>query len=153
MQYAKCPVLLALVILVAGCASVTSTREDIHSTLQAIDTKQAEMIGRGDATGIAAQYTSNAQMRPPNQEQATGHQAIEKYWQTELRGGPVRATITSVEAENCGDTAWDVGTYLIAGTDGKVLDKGKYTTIWKRENGQWKLHRDTINSDLPAAKQ
>jgi hypothetical protein len=66
---------------------------------------------------------------------------------------PASATITSTEAESLGDTAWDAGTYLIKSADGNVLDKGKYVTIWKRENGQWKLHRDIFNSDLPVAKQ
>jgi ketosteroid isomerase-like protein len=32
----------------------------------------------------------------------------------------------------------------------KVLDEGKYIVIWKHEDGQWKLHRDILNSSRPA---
>jgi hypothetical protein len=32
-----------------------------------------------------------------------------------------------------------------------VLDQGKYIVIWKREKGQWKLHRDIFNSSVPAS--
>jgi ketosteroid isomerase-like protein len=142
--------LLVLTVLVTSCAGTTRTHEDIHSTIDAINKQQAAMIGRGDAAGIAALYSSNAQLRPPNGELVTGQAAIQKWWQSSLAGGPSTATITSQEIESCGDTAWDVGSYTITGADGKLLDKGKYTTIWKRENAQWKLHRDIFNSDLPA---
>jgi ketosteroid isomerase-like protein len=35
---------------------------------------------------------------------------------------------------------------------GKVVDRGKYIVIWKREQGQWKLHRDIWNTSMPPAK-
>jgi hypothetical protein len=31
-----------------------------------------------------------------------------------------------------------------------VLDEGKYIVIWKQVEGQWKLHRDILNSSRPA---
>ena len=39
----------------------------------------------------------------------------------------------------------------ITGPDGKVIYDGKYICIWKREKGQWKIHRDIGNKNLPAA--
>ena len=30
-----------------------------------------------------------------------------------------------------------------------MLDEGKYIVIWKREAGQWKLHRDILNRSMP----
>jgi hypothetical protein len=35
--------------------------------------------------------------------------------------------------------------------DGKVLDKGKYIVIWKKEDGTWKLHRDIWTTSVPPA--
>jgi len=43
-----------------------------------------------------------------------------------------------------------VGTFTLKGKGGQELDAGKYIVIWKREDGQWKLHRDIFNSSLPA---
>jgi ketosteroid isomerase-like protein len=60
------------------------------------------------------------------------------------------ATLTTLEAEGQGDTAYEVGKYTLTGEAGKVLDTGKYVTIWKREQGQWKLHRDIWNTNTPA---
>jgi len=55
------------------------------------------------------------------------------------------------EVEDHGDTAIEVGKYTLKGEEGQVLDTGKYTVIWKQEEGQWKLHRDIFNSSVPAA--
>jgi ketosteroid isomerase-like protein len=33
---------------------------------------------------------------------------------------------------------------------GQVIDNGKYVVLWRREAGQWKLHRDIWNSSQPA---
>ena len=30
------------------------------------------------------------------------------------------------------------------------VSRGKYMIIWRREEGQWKLHRDIFNSSMPA---
>jgi ketosteroid isomerase-like protein len=35
---------------------------------------------------------------------------------------------------------------------GKQIDRGKYITVWKKQQGQWKLHRDIWNTSMPAAK-
>jgi ketosteroid isomerase-like protein len=52
-----------------------------------------------------------------------------------------------------GDMAYEVGKLTLKGEDGTVLDSGKYVVIWKRENGQWRLHRDIWNTSMPAPEQ
>jgi ketosteroid isomerase-like protein len=34
---------------------------------------------------------------------------------------------------------------------GQVIDHGKYIVVWRREKGQWKLHRDMYSSNTTAA--
>jgi ketosteroid isomerase-like protein len=51
-----------------------------------------------------------------------------------------------------GDTALEVETYALIGEGGKTLDTGKYVVVWKRQGGQWKIHRDIWNTNAPAAK-
>jgi ketosteroid isomerase-like protein len=62
-------------------------------------------------------------------------------------------TLTTVEVQGCGDTAWEVGRYTVPGEGGKVLDTGDYVVIWKREGGEWKLHRDIWTTNTPAPGQ
>jgi ketosteroid isomerase-like protein len=42
-----------------------------------------------------------------------------------------------------------MGRYTLYAGDNDV-DKGKYVLIWKREAGQWRIHRDIVNSSRPA---
>jgi hypothetical protein len=35
---------------------------------------------------------------------------------------------------------------------GKVLDRGKYVVIWKRDGAAWRIHRDIWNSSMPAPR-
>ncbi|MFN2131069.1 MAG: YybH family protein, partial [Anaerolineae bacterium] len=77
-------------------------------------------------------------------------QAIQAFWQAVLDAGIKEARLEIREVEAHGDTAIEVGEYTLHGEGGAELDAGKYIVIWKREGGQWKLHRDIFNSSLPA---
>ena len=64
--------------------------------------------------------------------------------------GVKEARLRIVELEGHGDTAIEISTFTLLGEGRQVLDRGKYMVIWKREDGQWKLHRDIFNSSMPA---
>ena len=96
----------------------------------------------GTYAALAALYTTDAQVLPPNGEPITGRAAIQKFWQGVMDSGVKGAKLTTVEAAAAGDMAHEVGTYELSGADGKVLDSGKYIVIWKRDGGQWKLQVD-----------
>ena len=145
--------ILAIVIVLVSCASVAPTRGDVRATIEANNKRWVEALGRGDAAGIAGLYTPNAQLLPANGTVVNGQQAIEKYWQGAIDSGFKSLTLTSVEVEACGDTAYEVGKYTVPGEAGKVLDTGDYIVIWKREKGQWKLHRDIWTTNTPAPGQ
>jgi hypothetical protein len=34
------------------------------------------------------------------------------------------------------------GNYELLGAEGKIIDQGTYVTLWKEENGKWKVWRD-----------
>jgi len=53
----------------------------------------------------------------------------------------------AVEAgESAGDLACETGIVRLVATDG-TLSQARYVVVWKREGGQWKLHRDIWNSE------
>jgi uncharacterized protein (TIGR02246 family) len=127
-------------------STASEVREDIATAVGSF----MAAVKRGDAAGLAALYTESGQVLPPNADFVKGKGAIQVFWQAVMDMGIKEAKIEIVEVEGHGDTAIEVSTFTLHGEGGQVLDRGKYIVIWKREGGQWKLHRDIFNSSMPA---
>ena len=125
---------------------------DVHDAIEAADETFMTTFSRGDAAGIAALYTENGQFLPPNSDFVTGKQAIQATFQAFMDMGIKAIKLETIEVEGYGDTASEVGRYTLEGDGGQVLDQGKFIVIWKQEAGQWKLHRDIINTSMPASE-
>ena len=123
---------------------------DIRETIAAANEVFMAAFKRGDAAGLAALYTEDGQVLPPNAGFVTGKQAIQGFWQAVFDMGIKEAEMVIVEAEKQGDTIVEVSKFKLLGDGGQLMDEGKYIVIWKQENGQWKLHRDIFNSSMPA---
>ena len=146
-------VFLAVVVGVGGCATGVPTEGGLRTTIEASNQRWAEALGRGDAAAIAALYTADGKLLPANGNVVSGRPAIQEYWQGAISSGFKAVTLTTVEVEACGNTAYEVGKYTVPGEGGQVLDTGDYVVIWKREKDGWKLHRDTWTTNSPAPGQ
>ncbi len=124
------------------------TRE-IRDAISTENEKFMSAFSNRDAAGMAALYTDDGQVLPPNGDFVAGKQAIQAFWQTLMDMGIKEAKLDTLEVEDHGDTAIEVATYTLFGEEGQALDTGKYIIVWKREDGQWKLHRDIFNSSNP----
>jgi uncharacterized protein (TIGR02246 family) len=107
-------------------------------------------FARGDAAGMGALYTENGQLLPANSDFVTGRKAIEGFWKGAMDMGIKSAKLETIDLEEHGDSAYEVGKYTLGGTGGQVMDQGKYIVIWKKQKGEWKLHRDIWNTSMPA---
>ena len=106
-------------------------------------------FARGDAIGLAALYTEEGQVLPPNGDFVTGHEQLAAFWDAVFGMGIKTVEIEIVELEAYGDTAVEVSRYNMLGDAEQLLDQGKYIVVWKQEDDQWKLHRDIFNSSMP----
>jgi uncharacterized protein (TIGR02246 family) len=127
-----------------------ATSTEVRDAIAAANENFMAAVKKGDAAALAALYTENGQVLPPNSDFVTGKDAIQAFWQAILDMGIKEAKLEIVEVEGHGDTAIEVSKYTLHGEEGQQLDKGKYIVIWKQEEGQWKLHRDIFNTSLPA---
>ena len=84
------------------------------------------------------------------QGDAAGRQALQAMFQAFMDMGIKTIELAPVEAEGCGDTAFEVGRYTFRDARDRIIDRGKYVVVWKHDAGQWRLHRDIFNSSLPA---
>jgi uncharacterized protein (TIGR02246 family) len=139
-------------ILCAGSTAAQRGGSDVRAAIEAASKQFVAAFAKGDAAQLASMYTADAQAFPPNSDIVRGRDAIRKLWQGVLDAGIKSAPLTTLEVEAHGDTAHEVGTYAMRVEGGKQVDHGKYIVIWKREQGQWRLHRDIWNSSAPATR-
>lgn len=144
--------LAILALVVATTSSVSGRQGDARAAIEAANKQFVAAFAKGDAAALAAMYTTGGMAFPPNGDVARTRAAILNIWKGAIDGGIKAVTLTTTEVETHGDTAHEVGNYEMKVDGGKVVDRGKYIVIWKREGGQWKLHRDIWNTSIAAAK-
>jgi uncharacterized protein (TIGR02246 family) len=127
-----------------------STTQQVREAIEAANEVFVATFGKGDAAGLAALYTEQGQLLPPNAGFQTGRQALQAFWQATIDAGIKEATLETLEVEPHGETAIEVGRYTLYAEGGQELDTGKYVVIWKQQGGKWRLHRDIFNSSNPA---
>jgi len=145
--------LIGLVSLGFLTALQASAADDVRSAIEAANKKWEAAASRGDGAGVAALYTTDAQLLPSHSDFVRGTQAIGQFWQAVFDSGVKGVSLTTLEVEACGNTAYEVGKLEIRGADGTVLDHGKYVVVWKKKGDAWKLHRDIWTTSVVAAKQ
>jgi uncharacterized protein (TIGR02246 family) len=108
-----------------------------------------DALRQGDAAVLAALYTRDGQLLPETSEPLVGRDAIQSFWHRGIEMGLRAATLESVEIEDHGTTAFEIGRYTMYEDGDRVIDVGKYIVIWKQVHGLWKIHRHMLNSSLP----
>lgn len=147
-----CAVLLGLVLASAICAGCATTprecEEEMQSGIAASNREFIAAVRQGDAIALADLYTPDGQLLPPASPIVSGRQAIQEHWRESLEGGMADLELRSLEVHGKGALAYEVGKYSVMAEGGEIMDRGKFLVIWKRANGDWKLHRDIWNSDM-----
>ena len=106
-----------------------STTTEVRGAIAAANESFMAAVKRGDAAGLAALYTENGQVLPPNGDFVTGKQAVQAFWQAVMDMGIKEAKLETVELEDLGTTAIEVGQYTLSGDGGAVMDSGKFIVI------------------------
>lgn len=147
-----------LCIMVASAESAPAAGDPVseaRAAIEAANAKFSDVFARGDATALAAMYTLDAILFPPDEDMLRGNIPIGQFWKKTHEGGVASVTLMTTDVERSGDIAFETGKVeLVVRAEGKPDSSAsaKYLVVWKRQpDGAWKLHRDIWN-DLPAAK-
>ena len=124
-----------------------SATEGINETNQLF----MNAFSAGDAEKVAGFYTVNCRFLPDNGDPVDGRANVQELLQSMMDGGVSSVELITWEVEDCGDTAVEVGRVIMRGDADELIDDGKFIVIWKKEEGGWRLHRDIVNSSLPAS--
>ena len=121
-------------------------RDAIASAIQTFE----GAFSRGDAAAVAAWYTTDATLLPPDNPMMKGRDAIQAFWQGAMSMGVSEAKLETLEVETRDDLAYEVGRFEMAvqpqGGERAEL-KGKYVVVWKLGGDGWRMHVDIWNGD------
>ena len=129
-------------------ATMTQTASDLREEIRSANDNFEKNFASGDARGMAALYTSDGVLLPPGAGLQEGSDAIQNFWQMVMDMGIKEAHLETLDVEQEGDTAIEMGQYELSGAEGQRMDQGKYIVIWKRDQGKLKLHKDIWNTSL-----
>ena len=126
---------------------MNTVRDSIEATIKTL----VESLNGGDAAGVAAHYTDDAALLPPNAARIDGREGIQGVWQGLIDANVRDVAMTTQEVDVFGEVANEVGTITATAPSkdgGRAQLAGKYVAVWKRgTEGTWQLHRDIWNFD------
>ena len=102
--------LALIMLLIIGCnpqQKVDNTAM-ARAAITAANEQWTAAFNKGDAAGVAANYTEDAQILPPNSEIVSGRTAIQGVFQGFIDAG-LKVTLEAKEVEGHGDIAFGPG--------------------------------------------
>ena len=133
--------------LLALPATALAQHGDAAEAIDAISAKWQAAYDAGDGAAIAALYSKDAVLHPPNSAPVHGAEAIEAFWSAATGTGGT-TELTTEEVYSMGDTAVEIGMYAGTNADGSHSDHGHFTVIYQKMDGKWMMLRDMWNSDM-----
>lgn len=127
--------------------------ENVRSSIASANQNFMDAFSRSDAASIAALYTADATLLPPDNSMMTGKEAIQSFWQGAMEMGIKEAKLDTVGVESEGSLAYEIGRFVLSvqPQDGESTRlAGKYVVVWKNQDDTWKLHVDIWNADAAA---
>ena len=134
--------------------NATARNTEPRTAITEANARFEQALSRGDTAALAAMYTADAQVLPPNGAPVRGPADIGAFWAGAIQSGLRSGKLQTLDTETGGDLTIETGHYqLVLRPEGgaELTDEGKYLVVWRRQaDGAWKIHRDMFSSNLPA---
>ena len=121
-----------------GKASIAQSNQNFMKAFKAADSIE-----------ISNCYSTDGKIMVANMPAINGREEIRHFISLIMNGSQKDFKIMTLKVWGDSSILAEEGTYILADSVGKQIDKGKYIVLWKPESGNWKMFRDTWTSDLP----
>jgi ketosteroid isomerase-like protein len=152
----KALLLATTLFAVAACTPKADPAADI-AKFRDVENQWYAAYNKSDADGVANLYADDGMILAAGAPAAVGKAAIKEYLVKDIAATKGAGLNDNNGTENgsgvSGDLGWLSAAWTVTDAKGATVDHGKYTTVFHRTNGEWKIIRDTWNSDVapPAA--
>ena len=143
------PLNALLIIGMLACTPPPVDEDAVREEITAVNQQFMDAFNQQDAEGVAGLYTANGMLLPPGTKAVSGRDAIQQFWSQMINMGPINLQLETTELYPGLQETWEVGMATVTDPDGNVLDAGPYVVGWMRVDGNWRLHRDIWNSNMP----
>lgn len=131
-----------------------STPDAVRTEIENRLARHADSLARGDVDAALQLYTTDAIVRPANQEPVRGHDGLRRFFTSWFAAMTLsNGRYVTDELFVYQNHAFHLGTYHFTGvpTGGEpVRDRGSFTIVWERQvDGGWLYSRGLFNSSLP----
>jgi uncharacterized protein (TIGR02246 family) len=151
---------VVLVFLVAGCsqpAPAPAPGPDLAAEEQAIrdaDARWLQAAQARDAAGNSTLFASDGVAYREHVDPLVGPAAFQSYLEKRYADNPkliTTWTTNSITVAGSGDIAIQTGEYhdVGSGPQGNREDRGRFVTVWKKVNGEWKVAHDIGSTTMP----
>ena len=145
------PILAAFAL--AGCApTATINRAAEEAAIRAAEQEYMAAFNAHDVNRLLAVHSPDAVVMVSNTPLASGTSALNTAFAEFFREGSPRLSFTPTRIDIVSPTvATEYGTYTntFNTPQGMVTDRGNYTTVWHKINGQWRIAIDAPVTAMP----
>ncbi len=116
-----------------------------RAEIAAVNRAFEEAARKRDTEKLAALYTADAIVMPPGAPFVKGRENIKQLWDSAIQQmGLKEVHLNTLDLEVMGNTACEVGEAVLTLESGGA--SAKCMVVWKKVDGHWRLHRDTLNT-------
>jgi uncharacterized protein (TIGR02246 family) len=116
-----------------------------RADIAAVNRQFEDAARKGDLDWLASLYTFDAIALPPDGPIVKGRDNIKQMWGALAQQvGLKDVRLDTLDFEQAGDTGHEVGEATLTLSSGTAVMK--FVVVWKKVEGQWRLHRDIWNT-------
>ena len=104
-------------------------------------------LKKGDSIALGDLYTTDAKFMNHGSPSTVGRDNIISAFGEMIRDSITGSGFTTIGLWGSDEIIVEEGTGFFSHANGKVISRGRYLLVWKKEDGQWKIFRDTFFSD------
>lgn len=146
-------VVVAVIISYASSNAQTKGYSGLEEARKAIIKSNAiyfDLYAKNDGS-VLSLYTDDACLFAPGTPPICGREALAKDFKDTYAAGVVKGgKFTTLTVYGDGNEyVTEEGNWQVFGTGGKLIDEGKFLRLWKKSDNDWKMFRDSFNSNRP----
>ena len=143
------PALLILCLLTNN-ASSQKLQFDSVAAYKAIEVQlraYENALKNGDITALGKLYCIDAELMNNGSPSTIGRANILKVFAPMIQDSITGSGFVTTGLWGDNNMLIEQGTGYFAHANGKIVSRGRYLLIWKKEDGEWRIFRDTFFSD------